>query len=232
MPLLFSGELFEPLACGGLYWPAQGLLLVADLHLEKASHFATRGWPLPPWDSEATLGRLEAAVAATGAQRLVALGDSFHDAGGPERLEAGVRTRLKALAGQVEMIWVSGNHDGVVGAGLGGIAVEALSLGGLVLRHEAAAGEVRGEISGHYHPKLRIRHRGRMMRRQCFALGVSRLILPAYGSLAGGLDVDDPAYAGLFADGLEALVCEGGRILRFGVRPFTNALATLKGAGA
>jgi hypothetical protein len=232
MPLLFSGAVLEPLACGGLYWPAQGTLLVADLHLEKASHFAARGWPLPPWDSEVTCARLEAAVAQTGARRVVALGDSFHDPGGPGRLDDAVRARLAALAARVELVWVSGNHDGVVGAGLGGVAVEALDLGGLVLRHEAQAGEPRGEVSGHYHPKLTIRHRGRTMRRRCFALGTTKLILPAYGTLAGGLDVEDRAFAALFADGLDAMVCEAGQTLRFPIRPFTNALAPVKGSGA
>lgn len=232
MPLLFSGAVFEPLACGALHWPAEGTLLVADLHLEKASHFAARGWPLPPWDSEVTLARLEAAVAQTGARRVVALGDSFHDAGGPGRLDNAVRARLAALAARVELVWVSGNHDGIAGAGLGGVATEALLLDGLVLRHAAAPDERRGEISGHYHPKVTIRHRGRTIRRRCFALGRTRLVLPAYGALAGGLDVEDAAFAALFADGLDTLVCEAGQTLRFRIRPFTNALAPVKGSGA
>ena len=225
MQLLFSGQSFQPLACGALFWPARAALLVADLHLEKASHFAARGWPLPPWDSEVTLARLEAAVNATGAARVIALGDSFHDADGPARLEAGARARLAGLAARVEWLWVSGNHDGISGGVLGGQVVEELAYEGLVLRHEAVLGERRGEISGHYHPKLTVRHKGRAVRRRCFARGVDKLVLPVYGSLAGGLDVTDVAFAGLFSDGLEALVCEGDALLRFPVRP-------LKGSGA
>jgi len=100
-----------------------------------------------------------------------------------------------------------------------------------MLRHRAVADERRAEISGHFHPKVTIRHRHRIMRRRCFAVGASRLILPAYGSLAGGLDVEDKAFAGLFTHGLEAVVCEGGRMLRFVVRPFTNLQTSLKGSG-
>lgn len=232
MPLLFSGQTFEPLPCGALHWPAQDLLLVADLHLEKASHFAARGWPLPPWDSEVTLDRLLAAVALTSARRVVALGDSFHDRDGPARLDTSVRTRLAALANRLELIWVSGNHDGLSGSGIGGEAVETLDLEGIVLRHEAEPGEQRAEISGHYHPKLAIRRKGRTIRRRCFARGARRLILPAYGALAGGLDVTDSAIANLFPDGLEALVREGGQLLRFPIHPFTNAQTPLKGSGA
>lgn len=232
MQLLFSGHSFQPLACGALFWPAQSALLVADLHLEKASHFAARGWPLPPWDSEATMTRLEVAVNATGAARVMALGDSFHDASGPGRLEAGARTRLARLAARVDWIWVSGNHDGISGGDLGGQVVEELAFEGLVLRHEAVLGEMRGEISGHFHPKMTVRQRGRSVRRRCFARGAEKLVLPAYGSLAGGLDVTDDAFATLFPEGLEALVCEGDALLRFPVRPFTKLLASLKESGA
>ncbi|HEX8841744.1 MAG TPA: phosphoesterase, partial [Sphingomicrobium sp.] len=39
----FAGETFYATAGGALFWPAQQALLVADLHLEKASWFARLG---------------------------------------------------------------------------------------------------------------------------------------------------------------------------------------------
>lgn len=228
MPLLFSfaGEDFEALPCGALHWPGRRVLLVADLHLEKASHFARAGWPLPPTDSVVTLERLAAAVMATGAETLVALGDSFHDAGGPGRLSVPARAALAGIAGRVRLLWVAGNHDGLSAAGLedalgealGGEVMEEMALGPLVLRHEAVPGEVRPELSGHFHPKVTVRVRGRSITRRCFAVTRSKIILPAYGSLAGGLDVTDPAIAMAAPGALEALVADGGRLLRFPVR--------------
>jgi len=217
MPLLFSGESLEPLSCGGLFWPAQDALLVADLHLEKASHYAARGWPLPPWDSEATLTRLEAALAATGAARLLCLGDSFHDPEGPARLPEATHAALARIAETTEIVWITGNHDDGAAASLFGAAHEELSLSGLWLRHRAAPHDPRPELSGHFHPKVRIRHKGRTISRRCFALSPTKLILPAYGSLAGGLAIDDPALAQAAPGGLQALICEAGRLLRFPV---------------
>ena len=78
VPFSFAGETFEATPSGALFWPARGALLVADLHLEKASWFARFGQFLPPYDSHATLTALEADVERSGAVRLYCLGDSFH----------------------------------------------------------------------------------------------------------------------------------------------------------
>ena len=73
---------------GSLYWPEQGLLVVADLHLEKGSSFARRGMLLPPYDTGETLARLARLVAHYAPRMVVALGDNFHDGDGPARLSA------------------------------------------------------------------------------------------------------------------------------------------------
>ena len=88
VPFSFAGETFLATADGALYWPAREALLVADLHLEKASWFARLGQFLPPYDSHATLTALAADVERTGATRLYCLGDSFHDRFGCDRLPA------------------------------------------------------------------------------------------------------------------------------------------------
>ena len=84
---------------GALYWPEQNLLAVADLHLEKGSSFAARGQLLPPYDSAATLARLGHLIAHYAPRVVVALGDSFHDGGGPARLTArAIRTNSATIS--------------------------------------------------------------------------------------------------------------------------------------
>ena len=82
---------------GALYWAEQGLLVVADLHLEKGSSFAARGQLLPPYDTAITLGRLSHLIADYAPRCIVALGDSFHDGRGPGRLADTDRATLRSL---------------------------------------------------------------------------------------------------------------------------------------
>ncbi len=180
---------------GALWLAAARTLVVADLHLEKASSFARTGQLLPPYDTAITLARLEAVVAALAPDRVVALGDSFHDRGGPGRLSPADAARLAALVAGREWLWVTGNHDPEIAAFLGGARAADAEIGGLVLRHEPSATFVEGEVCGHLHPALTVVGRGRGVRRRCFATDGHRLVLPAFGALAGGLDLFDQAFA-------------------------------------
>jgi len=215
--LSFADHRFVPQPCGALFWPARNTLLLADLHFEKASFYGTHGQFLPPYDSIDTLTCLIDAVAATGATRVIALGDSFHDAGGAGRLPLPARDTLRRLTRDLDWLWLTGNHDDASAAVLGGrVAVEAV-VDGVVLRHEAVARDPAPEISGHFHPKLRLVLRGRRVVRRCFALTPTKLVLPAYGVLTGGLDVADPAFARAVGSPLAALVATPERLLRFPV---------------
>jgi DNA ligase-associated metallophosphoesterase len=211
----FAGEMLEPLASGGLWWQRERTLFVADLHLEKASHFAARGWLLPPHATTDTLRALIDAVEETEAERLVCLGDSFHDASGPDRLLPEARHALGLMVNQLDWWWITGNHDDDAAAQLGGRVMTQARLGPLCLRHEADPADPSPELSGHFHPKLVLRHRGRHISRRCFALSATKLILPAFGAFTGGLDVADPALRTALAGPAAALVLEGQRLLRF-----------------
>lgn len=213
----FAGEVLRPMPCGALYWPAQETLLVADLHFEKGSAFARRGWLLPPHDSADTLRTLIDALETSGARRVICLGDSFHDAGGPDRLAAGPRAALRALTASLDWLWITGNHDDRAGAALGGRVMPEARIGSLTLRHEADPDDPAPEISGHFHPKLAVTARGRRIVRRCFALSPTKLILPAYGAFTGGLDIADPAIIGVMRGQVTAVIAEGDRLLRFPV---------------
>jgi DNA ligase-associated metallophosphoesterase len=169
---------------GALYWPEQSILVVADLHLEKGSSFAARGVLLPPYDTAATLVRLASVVARYKPRMVIALGDSFHDGEGPQRLSASDRAALAALQRGRDWIWIAGNHDPAPPANVGGSAVATLAIGPLILRHQPSIDAADGEIAGHLHPHARINGRGRSIRRRCFAADARRLVMPAFGAFA------------------------------------------------
>jgi uncharacterized protein len=181
---------------GALYWPGQGLLAVADLHLEKGSSFAARGQLLPPYDTAATLARLARLVAHYAPRVVVAVGDSFHDGDGPARLSREDRDNLLTLQRGRDWIWLTGNHDPEPAANIGGVFHAEFGLGGLTFRHLPAGSP--GEISGHLHPVARLSHRGRTVSRRCFAADESRMVMPAFGAFTGGLNIRDAAFADLF----------------------------------
>ena len=183
---------------GALFWPDEGLLVVADLHFEKGSAGATRGRFLPPYDTRTTLGALEEVVRRLAPRRVVALGDSFHDRRAEERLSPADQGRIAAMTAATDWIWITGNHDPEPPAGLGGSAADVVAIGPLVFRHEPSRQRSAGEIAGHLHPCAKVGVRGRALRRRAFVSDGHRCILPAFGAYTGGLNVLDDAYRGMF----------------------------------
>jgi DNA ligase-associated metallophosphoesterase len=215
VPFSFAGETFAATFAGGLFWPAHRALLAADLHLEKASWFARLGQFLPPYDSHATLAALAGDAEACGARRIYCLGDSFHDAFGCDRLPPDARSLLLSLTAKYEWVWIIGNHDPGFADHCGGRIEEEVELGGLILRHEAERTESRPEISGHFHPKLRLTLKGRRVSRRCFVVSETKLIMPAFGALTGGLDAHHPEILRSVGSDAAALVPVSDRLLRF-----------------
>lgn len=187
------------LRCSGALWlPAEQALIVADLHLEKGSFYAARGQFLPPFDTRQTLARLQAEVALLAPAQIVLLGDTFHDRGGESRMATDDAASIDTLAQGRRLIWVVGNHDAEGPRKLGGEMAHELNLAGLTLRHEPQAGSQPGEVAGHLHPAARVRAPRGAVRRRCFITDGRRLILPAFGAYAGGLNVRDTAFADLW----------------------------------
>ena len=200
-PLDFAGQELVLLKSHALYWPRERALLVADLHLEKGSWYAQTGQMLPPYDSRATLERIADAVKATGARRVITLGDNFHDDAGAHRLDPYAAGMRESLIRALEWVWITGNHDETMpqesGRAFGAAVTAEMVVNGITLRHEAKPGESGPELSGHYHPKMRVRVKNRHIARPCAVLGRSRgagdrLIAPAFGAYTGGMDAGAP----------------------------------------
>jgi DNA ligase-associated metallophosphoesterase len=204
------GVVLEAFAEGALWWADEQLLAVADLHFEKGSSFARRGQMLPPYDTAETLLRLSRLIARLDPRIVVALGDSFHDDDGPARLSARDRATIAGLQAGRDWIWIAGNHDPEA-AGLDGAHLDCLAIGRLTFRHQPLIGAAPGEIAGHLHPAARIAGR-KWVRRRCFVGDGTRLVLPALGAYAGGLNILDRAFDGLFGAGLGAFLLGEERV--------------------
>ncbi len=224
VPFSFSEQ--EMALTGGraVFWRAENALLVADLHLEKASYYAQTGQMLPPYDSRETLERLAVAVRETGARRVYALGDNFHDDEGNTRLDPHAAGMLDALTKALDWVWITGNHDAQLSRDIGGEVIDELKVGGIILRHQARKDEASPEISGHFHPKLVVRVKGRRISRPCAVTSTAgnrsdRMILPAFGAFTGGMDARDPAILAALqpADAIDALLATRGKMLQYPV---------------
>jgi DNA ligase-associated metallophosphoesterase len=215
-PIHYQDERLMLDPAGAAFWPARRVLIVADLHFEKASALAARGALLPPYDTRATLERLSRLIRLYRPSKVVALGDSFHDVGGAGRLAGQDRARIEALAREAAFIWISGNHDPAP-SGLPGVAVAIHREGPFTFRHEAEPelGPREIEISGHFHPKASIEARAKRVSRPCFVTDSRRLMLPAFGAYAGGLDVREPPIAKLFPRGLRVFLLGQDQLFSF-----------------
>ncbi len=215
LPLTFGAHGFHIVGGSALFWPSQAALIVADLHLEKASWFATRGQMLPPYDSLATLTRVGALIRETGATTIWCLGDNFHDGAGTARLGGDARALLADFTQRYDWRWIVGNHDPALGREIGGSIYADAHVGGIVMRHHADPNESRPELTGHFHPKYQTSAKNRAVSRPCFVMGARKLILPAFGALTGGLNANHPEIIGAAGTDAVALVPTRTRLLRF-----------------
>lgn len=203
--IVLCGKVFSTDPSGALYWVEQKTLIVADLHLEKGSAAAGKGRLLPPYDTRSTLRNLASVMDRYDPDRVVTLGDSFHDEAAADRLPHVDRERLRIIGQGREWYWITGNHDPVLPDWLEGAVCPVLNIDGMKFRHEPEAGVRSHEVAGHLHPAARLTRRGASVRRKCFVSDGARLVLPAFGAFAGGLNVLDEAFNPLFgANGFHA----------------------------
>lgn len=205
--LFFHGETLHLLRSGGLCWPARKTLAVSDLHLGKSERLARRGGALlPPYETQATLEKLDRDLEATQAESVICLGDSFDDIAAAAGIDEVSHLWLTRLMAGRDWTWITGNHDpGPIE--IGGSHRAELKLQPFTFRHIAEPGET-AEISGHYHPKASLAGRSK----PCFLADADRLILPAYGVYTGGLRAHDPALTSLMARDALAILT-GPRVL-------------------
>jgi hypothetical protein len=199
--LLSIGDLrLTPDISGVLHEPNEKILIVSDLHLEKASSLARRGSLLPPYDTLDTLRRLSLAIDRLRPQTIISLGDTWHDTHGPSRMSDYNAALFATLRKNMDWIFITGNHDPDPPRFSSARVMNEIEIGGVYFRHEPKAKITEPEIAGHLHPAAKIRAKGRSVRRKCFISDSMRCVLPAFGSLTGGLNVLDKAFNPLFPE--------------------------------
>ena len=179
----------------GLYWPANKMLIIADLHFEKGSYLVSKGHPLPRYDTHDTLARISALLELYQPENVIALGDNLHDSYALERMSATDFAFMQQLCARVNSwCWIIGNHDRI------DFSLSAMRhmefatqkiVDGITFTHDLCKAS-RYQVIGHYHPKISVKLKVGKVSGKCFVVGEKILLMPSFGSYTGGLDVDHP----------------------------------------
>ncbi len=188
----WAGERMHLLPERALWWAAQRVLFVADLHLGKAATYRALGQPVPGGTTRENLERLDALMAQQEPQHVVFLGDFMHAASSRSVLPAVEAWRAHHAA--LAMTLVRGNHDSRAGdppASLRiGVVNEPHLLGPFACCHHPQAHASHFVLAGHLHPTCKLYGAGRdSVRTPCFVSEERQAILPAFGEFTGGARV-------------------------------------------
>lgn len=186
-----GGSALRLLAQRAAYLPARQTLLVADVHLGKASSFRRLGVPVPEATTAATLDRLSQAITLTGARAVVFLGDLLHSRHGHTAATQGaVRRWRRERHADLELTLVRGNHDDRAGDPPADWDLRCidgpLRIDGLALAHHPDPLPGAYVLAGHVHPAAVVGGRGPgTLRLPCFHFGAAVGVLPAFGEFTG-----------------------------------------------
>lgn len=194
--LHFAGEFLTLDAAGAIFWPRQNSLIIADLHLEKGSYFCARGNLIPRYDTLDTLRRIEKLTIRYQAKKIICLGDNLHDFLAIERMLPKDYDYLNKLNQIAEWVWIIGNHDPSATQHplLKNFKFHSIyKINELTFQHDFDS-TTPYQIIGHFHPKAIFRIRSHQITGKCFLVSENVIILPAFGSYTGGLDIESPVF--------------------------------------
>ena len=192
-----AGQTLQLLPQRAAYWPAQRLLLIADIHFGKAAAFRALGVPVPSGTTSDNLARLDALIDAYDVQHVLFLGDFLHARASHAPTTLAVLRRWRANRSWLKLTLVRGNHDESAGdppVDLN-IAVvdEPFEMNGLSFCHHPHAHAQGYVIAGHLHPVFRLSAAGDSVRLPCFVFGPASGILPSFGAFTGGFAISPQA---------------------------------------
>ncbi len=185
-----AGETVLLLPEKAMYWPAEKMLIVADIHFGKAAAFRALGVPVPRGTTTENLLGLDALVDAHGAQHIVFLGDFLHARAAHASATQQAMLAWRERRSDLRLTLVRGNHDKHAGdpAALLRIALvdEPHMIGPFAFCHHPDIDTPGYALAGHIHPVYVLATRFDALRLPCFVVGTDRMILPSFGAFTGG----------------------------------------------
>ncbi len=172
----------------GLFLSVDGTLIVSDLHLGKATHFQKHGLAIPGEVAKKDLNRLENLILHYHPSKAIIAGDLFHAA---HNSEWDLFLRWLKKWPETSFHLVKGNHDRLnesfyTQAGLTVHPDQYNLMEGRVVHIPTAVTDDELEISGHIHPGIQLKGRGRQrLRVPCFVVRKNQIILPAFSHFTG-----------------------------------------------
>jgi DNA ligase-associated metallophosphoesterase len=204
-----AGELLLLLPEKAVFWPAQKMLIIADIHFGKAASFRALGVPVPRGTTTENLAGLDALIDAHGARHVVFLGDFLHaraaHASSTQQAMLAWRERRRDL----RLTLVRGNHDKHAGDPAAALGIELVdephAVGPFAFCHHPDLATPGYALAGHVHPAWVLATRFDALRLPCFVVGKERMILPSFGSFTGGHVVTREAGDAIFVTSGEAV---------------------------
>ena len=212
--ILFKKNHFILMPSGILYWPDEFSLIIADLHLEKSSYFAKYGSLLPPYDSFETLTKLKENLLKLKVDKIILLGDIFHDNGAYERLERKSKLILDYITNNFYTIFVFGNHDKNINIP-NTKKYSYYKIKDIIFSHQPSKLGLY-EIFGHYHPKAYLKFRNKKISKNCFIVTKKKICLPAFGVYTGGIDVQNKVFDEFLESKRDYYLIDEKNIFKFG----------------
>ena len=208
----FANEEFYALPNNALYWKKLNIIIVADLHLGKSISFAKQKQFLPPYDTKETLAKLFNCINELEPSKLIIVGDLLHDMFSVQSFQEKDHENFNKYTKKTKFIWVKGNHDPHIEIN-GFSKVLDYKVDEIIFNHIPIKIS-NFQICGHYHPKVKISHRGKSIYKPSFVHNDKLLILPSFGTLTGGLNIKQEPLKELLGQSIKIFPVGNGKVYK------------------
>lgn len=204
-----AGETMLLLAEKALVWPAQRMLIIADIHFGKAASFRAAGVPVPRGTTSQNLAALDAIMAAHDIRHIMFLGDFLHARAAHASATVAAMLAWRLRHADVKLTLVRGNHDRHAGDPAASLLIdlvdEPFEMGPFAFCHHPDLETSAYALAGHIHPSFRLSTRFDSLRLPCFVVGGRRMILPSFGAFTGGYVITPAADDRIYVSSGEAV---------------------------
>ena len=194
--IVFCGQHFILDALGCMFHIESKTLVFSDLHLEKGSYLISQGNPLPMIDTLDTILKIQKCIDVYKPETVIALGDSLHDVHALERMHPDDKAFIMKICQSVQhWHWIMGNHD--KNPEKQDLFTQFNFSSKIVTEQFQYVHDVENtdlpQIIGHFHPKASINIGPQTIRGKCFLITEKLIVMPAFGTFTGGLDIHSEA---------------------------------------